>query len=81
MRETSKGNGYPLRYSCPPGSPVHGIVQARILGWVAILFSRGSALSGDQLRSLALQADPLPSEAVGKPNIGCPNLIIPLRKT
>ena len=26
----------------PPGSPVHGILQARILEWVAILFSRGS---------------------------------------
>ena len=24
----------------PPGSSVHGIVQARILGWVAISFSR-----------------------------------------
>ena len=27
----------------PPGSPVHGICQARILEWVAILFSRGSS--------------------------------------
>ena len=25
----------------PPGSSVHGIVQARILEWVAISFSRG----------------------------------------
>ena len=25
----------------PPGSSVHGILQARILDWVAILFSRG----------------------------------------
>ena len=25
----------------PPGSSVHGILQARILEWVAILFSRG----------------------------------------
>ena len=25
-----------------PGSPVHGIPQARLLEWVAILFSRGS---------------------------------------
>ena len=25
----------------PPGSPVHGILQARILEWVAISFSRG----------------------------------------
>ena len=27
---------------CPPGSSVHGILQARILEWVAISFSRGS---------------------------------------
>ena len=27
---------------CPPGSSVHGILQARILAWVAIFFSRGS---------------------------------------
>ena len=25
-----------------PGSSVHGIVQARILEWIAVLFSRGS---------------------------------------
>ena len=27
----------------PPGSPVHGILQARILEWVVIPFSRGSS--------------------------------------
>ena len=27
----------------PPGSFVHGILQARILEWVAISFSRGSS--------------------------------------
>ena len=27
----------------PPGSSVHGILQPRILGWVAIPFSRGSS--------------------------------------
>ena len=32
----------PMDYS-PPGSSVHGILQARILEWVAILFSRGSS--------------------------------------
>ena len=31
----------PMDYS-PPGSPVHGILQARILQWVAIYFSRVS---------------------------------------
>ena len=31
-----------------PGSSVHGILQARILEWVAILFSRGSSQPRDQ---------------------------------
>ena len=32
----------------PPGSSVHGILQARILEWVAISFSRGSSWLRDQ---------------------------------
>ena len=32
----------------PPGSSVHGILQARTLEWVAIYFSRGSFQSRDQ---------------------------------
>ena len=32
----------------PPGSSVHGILQARILGWVAISFSRGSSQPRDR---------------------------------
>ena len=32
----------------PPGSSVHGILQARILEWVAIPFSRGSTWPKDQ---------------------------------
>ena len=32
----------------PPGSSVHGILQARILKWVAISFSRGSSWSRDK---------------------------------
>ena len=32
----------PMDYS-PPDSSVHGILQARILGWVVISFSRGSS--------------------------------------
>ena len=31
----------------PPGSSVHGISQARIMGWVAISFSRGSSRPRD----------------------------------
>ena len=32
----------------PPGSSVHGILQARILEWVAISFSRGSSQLRDR---------------------------------
>ena len=50
----------------PPGSSVHGILQARILEWVAISFSRGSPPPRDEPRSPALQADASPSELLGK---------------
>ena len=36
----------PMDYS-PPGSSVHGILQARILVWVAMPFSRGSSQPRD----------------------------------
>ena len=32
----------------PPGSSVHGILQARILEWIVIPFSRGSSQPKDQ---------------------------------
>ena len=32
----------------PPGSPIHGIFQARVLEWVAIFFSRGSSWPRDR---------------------------------
>ena len=37
----------PMGYS-PPASSVHGILQTRILEWVAISFSRGSSRLRDQ---------------------------------
>ena len=37
----------PMDYS-PPGSSVHGILQERILEWVAFPFSRGSSWPRDQ---------------------------------
>ena len=50
------------------GSFVHGILQARILEWVAIPFSSGDLPDqGMQPRSPALQADSLLSEPPGKP--------------
>ena len=45
-----------------PGSSVHGILQASILEWVAIPFSRGSSQSRDWNWSPALQAASLLSE-------------------
>ena len=34
--------------SSPPGSSVHGLLQARILEWIAIPFSRGSSQPRDR---------------------------------
>ena len=51
----------------PPGSSVHGILQARILEWVAILFSRRIfPTQGIEPESPPLQVDPLPSEPSGE---------------
>ena len=44
-----------------------GILQARILEWVAMSSSRESSQSSDWTRSPTLQADSLPSEPPGKP--------------
>ena len=52
-----------------PGSSVHGILQARILEWVAIPFSRESSHSGIKPGSPTLQADSLPSEPKGRLSI------------
>ena len=46
-----------------PGSSVHGILQARILEWVAISFSRGSSRPGIEP---TLQTESLSSEPPGK---------------
>ena len=32
----------------PPGSPVHGILQAKILEWVSMPFSKGSSRPSDR---------------------------------
>ena len=63
--------GSVLTYSCdpmdssPPGSSVHGILQARILEWVAISFSKDLPDPGTEPGSPALQVDSLPSESPG----------------
>ena len=50
-----------------PGSSVHGILQARIQKWVAILFSGDLPDPGVEPRSPTLQAGSLPSEPSGSP--------------
>ena len=44
----------------PTGSTAHGVLQARILGWVAIPFSRGFPNPGIEFRSPEMKADSLP---------------------
>ena len=59
--------------SSPPGSSVHGILQARILEWVAISSSRESSRPRDRtLQSPCLlywQADSLPLAPPAKPEV------------
>ena len=45
-----------------PGSSVHGILQARILEWVAISFSRDLPNQEIEPTSPALESDSLPAE-------------------
>ena len=46
---------------------VHGILQARILEWVAFPSPKNLPNPGIKPRSLALQVDSLPAEPQGKP--------------
>jgi len=50
----------------PPSSSAHGILQARILEWIAIPFSRGPPDPGIEPEFPAFQANSLPSESPGK---------------
>ena len=56
----------------PPSSSAHGILQRRILEWVAMPSSRGSPQPRDQTRLLYLlhwQAGSLPLVLPGKPHM------------
>ena len=46
----------------PPGSSVRGILQSRVLEWVALPFSRGSSQPRDRTWVSSLQVDSLLSE-------------------
>ena len=55
--------------SSPPGSPVPGILQARVLEWVAIAFSRktAAAAAAMSLQSCPTLCDPIDSSLRGSP--------------
>ena len=53
----------------PPGSSVPGVLQARILEWVAVSFPGDLPDPGVEPSSPALQADSIPSEPPGKPPV------------
>ena len=57
---------HPMDYS-PPDFPVHGIYQARILEWVAILSSRDLPDPGIEPASPALAGGFFTAEPPGKP--------------
>ena len=53
----------------PKNYTAHGILQARILKWVAFPLSRDPPNPGIKPRFPALQADSLPAEPQGKPSV------------
>ena len=58
----------PMDHS-PPGSSVHGVIQARILEWAAVPFSKGSSDPGIDLSLTCLllwQVGSLPVAPPGK---------------
>ena len=57
----------PVDYN-PPGSSVHGILQVRILEWVAIFSSRGSSRPKDQSLLCCTVGRFFTREAPGKPS-------------
>ena len=56
-----------LTLSHPMGYTVHGILQARILEWVAFPFSRRSSQPRDRTQVSHISVDSLPAEPQGKP--------------
>ena len=63
-----------------PGSSVHGILQARIVEWVAIPFSEKEDLPNPGIKPMShtLQADSLLSGPLGKPkNTEVGSLVLP----
>ena len=68
----------------PSGSSIHGILQARILDWVAISFLRGSSQPRDQIHVSCLAGRFFTTESPGKPLFTQPlekNKILPFATT
>ena len=69
--------GNPMDYN-PPGSSVHGILQARTLEWVAIPSSRGSSQPRDRTQVSCVSCIDgqivLPLSHLGSPTKGVPFL-------
>ena len=53
----------------PPGPSVHGILQARILEWVVISFSRGIFPNQDRTRVSRIAGGFFTTELSGKPTV------------
>jgi len=50
-----------------PGSSVHGILQARVLEWVAVSFSRIYIYAAKSLQSCPTLCDPIDGSLPGSP--------------
>ena len=54
-----------------PGSSVHGVLQSRILEWIAIPFSRGSSQPRDQIQVSRITGRFFTTESPEKPTLPC----------
>ena len=66
----------PMDYS-PPGSSVHGILQERVMQWVAIPFSRGSPQPRDGTWVSCIAGRFFTAEPLGKPKINESHSVLP----
>ena len=64
----------------PPSSSVHGILQARILEWVAISSSRGSFQPRDQTCVSCIAGEFFTTEPSGKPCMSVRHVISPVAR-
>ena len=55
----------------PPGSSVHGVLQAKILEWIAMPFSRGSSQPRDQTHVSSTEGRFFTAETSGKSSLIC----------